>query len=1111
MGAHSDHPATPGASCRRSRSQPHWCWRVARPARLRRPLGALLIALLIGAQPIGAQPIGAQPITEPRPRTPGVPFVTAWDYREYNAHSQNWAIVQDPAGVVYVGNTNGVLQYDGNDWRQIPVANDSIVRSLAVDESGTVYVGAVGELGLLRADAAGHVGYVSLLGELQPADRVVTDVWRTWATADGVYYWAGGRLFRWRDGRFRSWTIASSRAPAMVRGRLYNNQPGVGLTVLGDDGAFHPLAGGEELADASVMIMLPHGEDRILIGTRDGDLRLLSWPPGRSPGEPTVELEAFEIEAAGVLARHQLYTGARLPDGGYAFGTMTGGSMVVDARGRMRHRFTRAEGLLDESVWSLYVDREHGLWHGLNRGLVRFELGAPITSLGETSGLEGTVESLCRSPPGDRRGESAGSFYVGTSLGLYRLTAGQVEKLAHRDAPYWSLLALDAEDEEGEEALLVGALNGVYELRGGRLTRIVQVRNAFVLRPSAHRSGVVWVGDMQGAGSLERRGGEWLDAGRLEGVDKEIRSIVEDEDGRLWLGTRYDGVLRVTLAPGPELRVAAVDRFMPEQGESAVRNLRVLVDEHGVLVATSAGLFRFDRASESLVPSFPYGEALGVDSNSVLRWSRDARGNVWLSLLSGAHVIAVRRPDGSYRLDRQSLIRLDDTPIRALLPESDVVWLGGVEGLFRVETSGLDLAADGEPSDRTLGHRPRTSIAALIRRVIVAQPGGRTLFGGGRPRSWAPLVLPYAESSLRFEYALPGFDGGSDNRFRSRLLGLEEAWSDWTDETYRDFTALREGHYRFEVQGRDTYHQPSKVAAFEVQLLPPWYRTWWAYALYGVALVLAAWTLIAWLLRRARLEMEVARLAEANAMMQRRSHERQQFVRELEAKNREMERFIYTVAHDLKSPLISIRGFLGMLQKDMSAGRQSRMKHDMERIHAATGKMARLVEELLELSRVGRQASEPEEVAMDELAREAIDQVAGLIAERQAEITISPEMPPVTGDRRRLQALLQNLIENSLKYMGEQPSPRIEIDCRPNGGETVYRVRDNGIGIEPRYQEKIFGLFERLSTDTEGTGVGLALVKRIVEVHGGRIWAESEGAGKGSSFCFTLPGLPVAS
>ncbi len=1059
-------------------------------------LACLLVAASAGAEPRGDLPT---------PQTPGVPFAATWDYRDYDAHSQNWAVAQDPRGVMYFGNSDGVLQYDGSAWRWIPVANLSIARSLAVDDTGTVYVGAVGEIGLLRADVDGNLGFVSLRDRLAAEDRDFNDVWRTWATDDGIYFWAGGKLFRWRDQRFDTWAIESSRAPSLVRGRLYNNRPGVGLTVLGDDDAFHPLAGGEELDGASVMVMLPHGEDRILVGSRDGELRLLSWPQGEPPAGMVVEIERFETSAHDVLARHLLYAGVRLPDGRYALGTMSGGSVVIDAEGRLQHRFTRAEGLRDESVWSLFVDHEKGLWHGLNRGLTRFELGPPITAIGEAAGLGGTVEALCRSPQGDRREASAGSLHVATSLGLYRLgDDGAIEEIDGGGAPYWSLLAVD--DAGGGPALLVGALDHVFELRGGQLAEVMAARNAFVLRSSTRRPGVVWVGTMTGVGVLERRGGEWVDAGRLEGVDKEVRSILEDGDGRLWLGTHFDGVLRVTLAPGPEVEVAAVESYAIAQGLSSLRNLRVLTHGGDLLVTSAAGLFRFDRGSGAFAPISPFGPGFGVDTDSVLRWAPDARGNIWLSLLGGHQAIVVRRPDGGFMLDRASLSRLDGNSIHAILPEDDVVWMGGVEGLFRVVPAGLALgsAVAADPERGPPGSAASQPPAALIRRVSVAQPGGRTLFGGGRTPEWSSPVLSQEESSLRFEYALPSFDGHQDNRYRSRLVGLEEDWSDWTDEAYRDFTALREGHYRFEIEGHDTYHRHSGVAAFEFRLLPPWYRTWWAYTLYAAALALATWGLVGWLLRRARLEMEVERLAEANAMMQRRSRERRQFVGELEAKNREMERFIYTVAHDLKSPLISIRGFLGMLQKDMTAGAQGRIRHDMERIHAATGKMACLVEELLELSKIGRQVHEPEEVAMDELARAAADQVAGLIAECRAEIVISPDMPPVTGDRLRLQSMLQNLIENGVKYMGEQPSPRIEIDCRVDDGETVYRVRDNGIGIDPRYQEQIFGLFERLSTDAEGTGVGLALVKRIVEVHGGRVWAESEGPGKGSSFCFTL-------
>lgn len=233
--------------------------------------------------------------------------------------------------------------------------------------------------------------------------------------------------------------------------------------------------------------------------------------------------------------------------------------------------------------------------------------------------------------------------------------------------------------------------------------------------------------------------------------------------------------------------------------------------------------------------------------------------------------------------------------------------------------------------------------------------------------------------------------------------------------------------------------------------------------------------------------------------------ERKSLIAELEAKNAELERFTYTVSHDLKSPLITIKGFMGLLEQDAAAGDSGRMKVDMARISNAVAKMRRLLDELLELSRIGRLVNPPEEVELGELAREAAGLVAGRLAERAAELIIADDLPVIYGDRSRLREVLENLIDNGVKFMGDQPDPRIEIGARRDDEETVFYVRDNGVGVDPRYHEKIFGLFEQLNPKIEGTGVGLAIVKRIVEVHGGRIWVESAGAGQGSTFCFTLP------
>jgi signal transduction histidine kinase/HAMP domain-containing protein len=232
---------------------------------------------------------------------------------------------------------------------------------------------------------------------------------------------------------------------------------------------------------------------------------------------------------------------------------------------------------------------------------------------------------------------------------------------------------------------------------------------------------------------------------------------------------------------------------------------------------------------------------------------------------------------------------------------------------------------------------------------------------------------------------------------------------------------------------------------------------------------------------------------------------RKKLIVELENKNAELERFTYTVSHDLKSPLFTIRGFLGYLEQDAVSGNQVRLKSDIQRITDATDKMQRLLNELLELSRVGRLKNESTYFSFAELADEASELVQGRIMERGIAVHIDPNLPDVYGDRPRLLEVLQNLLDNAAKFMGDQKEPYIEIGREGDeDGKPIFYVRDNGMGIPSEHFERVFGLFNKLDPKTDGTGIGLALVKRIVEVNGGRIWVQSE-VGKGSTFFFTLP------
>ncbi|MFQ5568374.1 MAG: ATP-binding protein [Rhodothermales bacterium] len=229
-----------------------------------------------------------------------------------------------------------------------------------------------------------------------------------------------------------------------------------------------------------------------------------------------------------------------------------------------------------------------------------------------------------------------------------------------------------------------------------------------------------------------------------------------------------------------------------------------------------------------------------------------------------------------------------------------------------------------------------------------------------------------------------------------------------------------------------------------------------------------------------------------------------ELIDELESKNAELERFTYTVSHDLKSPLITINGFIGLVEQDALSGNTEGMIRGITEVRRASERMYELLNDLLELSRIGRVVNPPETVPFEAIVQAALTAVEGPLRQHNVQVEVKPDLPMVFGDRQRLTEVLQNLIENAVKFSSRGSDPRIEIGACRKGTKTEFYVRDNGMGIAPRYHEQIFDLFTRLDQDVEGTGIGLAVAKRIIELHHGRIWVESEGPGHGATFCFTL-------
>lgn len=366
--------------------------------------------------------------------------------------------------------------------------------------------------------------------------------------------------------------------------------------------------------------------------------------------------------------------------------------------------------------------------------------------------------------------------------------------------------------------------------------------------------------------------------------------------------------------------------------------------------------------------------------------------------------------------------------------------------------------------------------------------------------------------SIRYEWTAPGFSSDLDDPRYQNMRLIVDVFELWNERLFRGEPYIGDTKHL-----DDEELEELNVRGIHALLDMPIYvdEHWWGIIGFDEMARPREWSNaeVGALTVAANLLGATIKRRQLDAMLHQELKQRKTLIDELETKNAELERFTYTVSHDLRSPLITIKGFLGYLEKDITAGNMAAFQKDMGRIGAAADRMDDLLSDLLELSRVGRVVNSAQKIPLADIVQQALELVHGRLERRGIQVVVQPDLPIVEGDRPRLVEVLQNLIDNAAKYMGDQAAPLIEIGQAgvDETDQPIFFVRDNGMGIDPQYHERIFGLFDKLDASSEGTGIGLALVKRIVEFHRGRIWVESPGLGHGATFYFTLPILESGS
>lgn len=994
------------------------------------------------------------------------PFIINYTKEDYKAHNQNWCFEQDSNGILYAGNTQGLLEYDGVSWRHTPLPNGSPVKSMAKTEDGTIYIGAVGDLGYLDRDSIGRMRYTTLWTRLEPKFRDVADIWFTYAIGSAVYFISDKYIFRWLNDEFRVWEPSTIYGFAwVINSRLYIHTKEDGLLRL-DGEEFVPVAGGDVLKQMGITTLLPlQGREWMAIGAVEGAYVSDEGRFFKLKTETNAELEGKMVIG-----------GSPLPGGYGVIRTSGHGLYIVDSSGQIKKHWTQDDGLSSNVILGSYLDRSGDLWVATENGIDRIELGSGLRKFGQNNQLQEYVNDVAVFH--DR-------IFAATNDGLLYLEKGDYNSREFQKFPGIANQTWDLATAGNH--LFFANFNGFGSISHQWLTKyFVRDNSSFVL-PIRDSTRILFGTQYGKIYTLKKEYGEWKSVRDTLQIPARILRMVQDQSGDIWVGSRYTGFFRIHPNNSDEslLDGSIVTTYDTAAGiaTSGYNLIKIMNDKiYGV---TPDQVYQYDGAHDRFVVDSLWEAFLNLHSIGMMGEVFDAlHKGYWFYATSHLGHLIYRYDQNQMKVLPVSYRFSNFTPEKILDLDQNMLLICGDKGILVY--------------DKNSNERLTSEFTVRIRKVSILQDS--VLFAGHGPVE--KVKLPFQKSVMRFEVALPVFEQSGSNQYQFFLENFDDRWTAWTTETYRDFTNLPEGNYVFHARAKNVYGEVTEEEIFAFSIMPPLHRTWWAYMIYTLMILGLFWLLFQWRSNRMRKEKIVL-----EGIIAERTRQLALQTEKLKDMDRRKSRFFANISHELRTPLTLIKGPIDQAidqpEKDLST-------EDVELIRHNANRLLQLVNQLLDLSKLdaGRMELHPVAGEIYPFLKSIASAFKSYADQHRMHYRVDiPDWNLVVDfDQDKLEKIVNNLLANAFKFTPDQGV--VSFTASLESDRLVLTVRDNGIGIDEERLPSIFNRFYQAEDDStrtaEGMGIGLALTKELVNIMKGEIKVKSH-LGEGTTFTITLP------